>query len=1045
MIGITRLFKEGGPLTKQISLKPDGTMFSDGSSCVMSSGRAMRVKFQTLGEFADMIHAMEPNEALALGVLKDHIPDDVSVTTQDRLARMNGSAPASLIARNSEHIVYAPGVPALALIDIDTKGMPASVKAKIKASGGFWGALLTVIPSLASAGRVVRKSTSSGISRADTDDKMPGSDGRHIYVHVRDGGDIERFLRVLHERCWLAGLGWHMVGAGGQLLDRSLVDRMVYAPERLVFEGAPVLLAPLVQDHAARRPETFAGEMLDTVDVCPNLSILENAKVRDIKAISDHGLSSERARVKDQFVAHHAARLVARTGMAEDRARVIISRQTEGVILPDLELEWDDEDFRGCTVANILADPARFDGATLADPLEGADYGRNKAKVLRRPDGSPWIYSLAHGRTTYALMYDAPAIEMMIAEAEPAKLTELFIRAALNADLNDAQSEALRAAVVKKTGGGKQALNSTIKAAKQDQDAQTRKETKNRKVAERRDARPQIRAPNIDAPWLPQMEVLNGILGTANSPEPPMRNVEGIVTQVRVRRVPNMHALTSSGANENETKDAQEPATEQPLLSRLDEMALAELIERHIDYVTEDGQSVHLPTAFVKHYHTRSDDVLPVVSAIATLPIVLSDGTLLAKRGLDRERGIVFRVPKHLMGFIPEQKACTTEAVAEAMRFLTDDWLCDISTTYAGKCVLIAAALTVIERSVLNERPAFFVTAGRRGGGKTTALMMLLMAITGVRPSAAAWSPNEEERRKSLLSYLLEGLPAIIWDNIPRGLSLGCPHIEKSCTSASYSDRRLGATEMVTVSCSVVHMFTGNNIAPRGDLASRSLQIRLDVDRPDPENRDFTHSDPIGWTEEHRGPILNALYTIMLGNPALSPKSKLVPQTRFKGWWRIVGAAIESAATYHVLEYQAAVDGMARDVNTINPPGDVNFRELFINQDIGDEESASLADVLAVLAAKWTGKTLFDSKAVASMLNDNGEHKPMEDREASALLREFLFPKDKSNGSVSGRSVTSALKPHLDNPVNHEGSQIVLRRQQRPQDGPKGAFWYSVG
>ena len=33
---------------------------------------------------------------------------------------------------------------------------------------------------------------------------------------------------------------------------------------------------------------------------------------------------------------------------------------------------------------------------------------------------------------------------------------------------------------------------------------------------------------------------------------------------------------------------------------------------------------------------------------------------------------------------------------------------------------------------------------------------------------AAAWSPNEEERRKALLAYLLEAVAAIIWDNIPR-------------------------------------------------------------------------------------------------------------------------------------------------------------------------------------------------------------------------------------------------------------------------------------
>ena len=49
------------------------------------------------------------------------------------------------------------------------------------------------------------------------------------------------------------GFGWYMVGAGGQLLERSIVDRMVGAPERLVFEGAPVLDPPLAQDQESRR------------------------------------------------------------------------------------------------------------------------------------------------------------------------------------------------------------------------------------------------------------------------------------------------------------------------------------------------------------------------------------------------------------------------------------------------------------------------------------------------------------------------------------------------------------------------------------------------------------------------------------------------------------------------------------------------------------------------------------------------------------------------------------------------------------------------
>src|SRR4051795_12017760 len=97
----------------------------------------------------------------------------------------------------------------------------------------------------------------SCISRSDTGEPMPGSEGQHIYVLVKDGADVERFLRMLHARLWLAGLGWYVVGKTGQLLERSLVDMMVYAAERLVFEGPPRLEKPLQQDMEARRPQAF--------------------------------------------------------------------------------------------------------------------------------------------------------------------------------------------------------------------------------------------------------------------------------------------------------------------------------------------------------------------------------------------------------------------------------------------------------------------------------------------------------------------------------------------------------------------------------------------------------------------------------------------------------------------------------------------------------------------------------------------------------------------------------------------------------------------
>ena len=52
----------------------------------------------------------------------------------------------------------------------------------------------------------------------------------------------------------------------------------------------------------------------------------------------------------------------------------------------------------------------------------------------------------------------------------------------------------------------------------------------------------------------------------------------------------------------------------------------------------------------------RSDGALPTVVAIATAPIVLADGGLLAAEGLDRLRGIQFIIQDELRAILRDPK-----------------------------------------------------------------------------------------------------------------------------------------------------------------------------------------------------------------------------------------------------------------------------------------------------------------------------------------------------------------------------------------------------
>jgi hypothetical protein len=452
------------------------------------------------------------------------------------------------------------------------------------------------------------------------------------------------------------------------------------------------------------------------------------------------------------------------------------------------------------------------------------------------------------------------------------------------------------------------------------------------------------------------------------------------------------------------------------MIVALNEMELAELIEKHIEYVDPLGRPVHLHSSFVKHYLQRDDDGLPIMTSIAQLPIVLYDGTILSGRGLDRRYGIVFRVPADLEALLPTRETSTPAAVGKAMHYLTDEWLYDVAADYPGKCTLVACALTILERALLPQRPAFFVTAGQRGGGKTTTIHIISMAAVGLPAVAAAWSPAEEERRKALFAYLDAGLQLLVWDNLARGSVISCPSIEKALTTEFYSDRILAESQIKTVPAYTVQVFTGNNIAPRGDLASRSLLVRLAVDRPDPENREFKRSDPIAWTDANRGRILQALYTILLGNPRRGQqKANLKPvPTRFKEWWDMVGSAVEYAAAQHAEQTKWLV----ADSDVACPPRPIEFKKMFLEGEADDEQANSLATVVDVLRRVWPNGC--QARNVASYAG-------RDDDEAKDFKAALEMASGKSLKIISATTVAWRLKGLTDAPVKVGSAVLVLK------------------
>ena len=138
----------------------------------------------------------------------------------------------------------------------------------------------------------------------------------------------------------------------------------------------------------------------------------------------------------------------------------LVAARHRGVLLPHLDLEFDHLGI--VSVAAVLAEPDRFIGETLADPLEGVDYGRCKAKVMRGDDGGLFIHSFAHGRTIYQLRHDARSAKAAVAQAPIEGLIDCAMAIWAATEMEVDELEDFVATVAKAAGIGLRAVKARI-------------------------------------------------------------------------------------------------------------------------------------------------------------------------------------------------------------------------------------------------------------------------------------------------------------------------------------------------------------------------------------------------------------------------------------------------------------------------------------------------------------------------------------------------------------------------------------------------------
>ncbi|GAA2516797.1 bifunctional DNA primase/polymerase [Winogradskya humida] len=225
---------------------------------------------------------------------------------------------------------------------------------------------------------------------------------------------------------------------------------------------------------------------------------------------------------------------------------------------------------------------------------------------------------------------------------------------------------------------------------------------------------------------------------------------------------------------------------------------------------------------------------VPELHGIVGSPVLRPDGTLLQDSGYDPATGL-YLASKVDLPHVPARPSA--EQVAEAKHFLIAKFLGDFPwVSEADRANYIGLLLAQILRPYLRTLTPFgLISATTQSSGKTILSEGIgLLYGQKIQP----WNKNENELRKAITGLLDQPAATIVYDNVKEGSQIDSPTLAMLMTTPTWSDRILGTNRTFTAPNDRLWLATGNNLRLGGDMATRTVLVRLDPKMPRPELRD---------------------------------------------------------------------------------------------------------------------------------------------------------------------------------------------------------------
>ena len=287
-----------------------------------------------------------------------------------------------------------------------------------------------------------------------------------------------------------------------------------------------------------------------------------------------------------------------------------------------------------------------------------------------------------------------------------------------------------------------------------------------------------------------------------------------------------------------------------PRIAALKKPRVHELLFLTADWENDAGETVKPPNWAAQRIMAREHwPGVRQLNGLVASPTLRKNGTILQTPGYDASTGLFFS-PSESFKEIPKSLG-KDDAIAARDRLL--DLITDFPfTDPVFISAWFALALSLASRYAFARcAPFFLISANTRGAGKSMLVDVAAILATGrTAPRLSAPSTNDEFV-KLATPLLLAGDELALFDNVTR--QFGYPSLDAALTGEEWEGRILGESKTVRLTPKVVWMATMNNAQIVGDLARRSILIRINTDEEFPEQRTgFAHPHLLSYVKENR-------------------------------------------------------------------------------------------------------------------------------------------------------------------------------------------------